>query len=253
MMKLKAQLDYKEPLMMPRIVEYGIEGGVPGNVFLLRNQMTLSSDWVEVSQEKLLSLVAERLIDANSNVNNKDAGYVENQQQNIGDAIDLLPRLTTAINVNLKFMRIDDFKFSRECATFDQLDISLCHGWIVDPHRAHMFFEVVHICSNDIDESTYVLGMAFICFKEFDEKNEACIYVNFLGVLACDPQDVVGCEDGRARVFNMYGKKWSRIIKMHEGPVTHLSFSDDQLLIGGSSYGRISLSDLSSDQQVAAL
>ncbi|GKA99409.1 F-box/WD-40 repeat-containing protein [Tanacetum coccineum] len=68
-----------------------------------------------------------------------------------------------------------------------------------------------------------------------------------------DPEVVVGCEDGRARVFDMYGKKWSRIIKMHEGPVTCLSFSDDQLLIGGFSYGRISLSDLSSDQQVAAL
>nr|GFA57755.1 protein FAM63B [Tanacetum cinerariifolium] len=40
-----------------------------GNVLLLRNQLTLISDWVEVSQEKLLSLVAERLIDANSNVN----------------------------------------------------------------------------------------------------------------------------------------------------------------------------------------
>ncbi|GKE47497.1 ubiquitin carboxyl-terminal hydrolase MINDY-2, partial [Tanacetum coccineum] len=97
------------------------------NVLLLRNQLTLSSDWVEVSQEKLLSLLAERLIDANNNVNNKDAGYVENQQQNIGDAIDLLPRLTTAINVNLKFTRIDDFEFTRECATFDQLDIPLCH------------------------------------------------------------------------------------------------------------------------------
>nr|GEU95095.1 ubiquitin carboxyl-terminal hydrolase MINDY-1 [Tanacetum cinerariifolium] len=103
------------------------------NVLLLRNQLTLSSDWVEVSQEKLLSLVAERLIDANSNVNNKDAGYVENQQQIIGDAIDLLPRLTTGINVNLKFTRIDDFEFTRECAIFDLLDIPLCHGWIVDP------------------------------------------------------------------------------------------------------------------------
>lgn len=103
------------------------------NVLLLRNQLTLSSDWVEVSQEKLLSLVAERLIDANSIVNNIDAGYVENQQQKIGDAIDLLPRLTTGINVNLKFTRIDDFEFTRECAIFDLLDIPLCHGWIVDP------------------------------------------------------------------------------------------------------------------------
>ncbi|KAI3741435.1 hypothetical protein L1987_59107 [Smallanthus sonchifolius] len=68
-----------------------------------------------------------------------------------------------------------------------------------------------------------------------------------------DPEAIVGCEDGRARLFDMYGRKWSRIIKMHNGPITCLSVSDDQLLIGGSSFGHISLSDLSSDQQVATL
>ncbi|KAG8659308.1 ubiquitin carboxyl-terminal hydrolase MINDY-1 isoform X1 [Manihot esculenta] len=103
------------------------------NVLLLRNNLNLSPDISEVSQEKLLSLVAERLIDSNSNVNNKDAGYVENQQQNIADAIDLLPRLTTGIDVNIKFRRIDDFEFTPECAIFDLLDIPLYHGWIVDP------------------------------------------------------------------------------------------------------------------------
>lgn len=40
---------------------------------------------------------------------NKDAGYVENQQQNIADAIDLLPRLATGIDVNIKFRRLDLF------------------------------------------------------------------------------------------------------------------------------------------------
>ncbi|XP_027361034.1 ubiquitin carboxyl-terminal hydrolase MINDY-2 [Abrus precatorius] len=103
------------------------------NVLLLRNNLNLSPDIAEVSQEKLLSLVAERLIDSNSNVNNKDAGYVENQQQNIADAIDLLPRLATGIDVNIQFRRIDDFEFTPECAIFDLLDIPLYHGWIVDP------------------------------------------------------------------------------------------------------------------------
>ncbi|CAJ2650579.1 unnamed protein product [Trifolium pratense] len=103
------------------------------NVLLLRNQLSLSLDIAEISQERLLSLVAERLIDSNSNVNNKDVGYVENQQQNIADAIDLLPRLATGIDVNLKFTRIDDFEFTPECAIFDLLDIPLYHGWIVDP------------------------------------------------------------------------------------------------------------------------
>lgn len=42
----------------------------------------------------------------------KDAEYVENQQQNIADAIDLLPQLTTGIDVNVKFCRSDlGFKF----------------------------------------------------------------------------------------------------------------------------------------------
>ncbi|KAL5167779.1 Ubiquitin carboxyl-terminal hydrolase MINDY-1 [Glycine soja] len=104
-----------------------------GNVLLLRNNLNLSPDIAEVSQEKLLSLVAERLIDSNSSVNGKDAGYVENQQQNIADAIDLLPRLATGIDVNIKFRRITDFEFTRECAIFDLLDIPLYHGWMVDP------------------------------------------------------------------------------------------------------------------------
>ncbi|KAL2972541.1 hypothetical protein AAZX31_14G000100 [Glycine max] len=91
-----------------------------GNVLLLRNNLNLSPDIAEVSQEKLLSL-------------GKDAGYVENQQQNIADAIDLLPRLATGIDVNIKFRRIADFEFTRECAIFDLLDIPLYHGWMVDP------------------------------------------------------------------------------------------------------------------------
>ncbi|KAJ0906878.1 putative MINDY deubiquitinase [Helianthus annuus] len=111
---------------------------VLGNVLLLRNNLNLSADVAEVSQEKLLSLVAERLIDSNSNVNNKDVGYIENQQQNISDAIDLLPRLTTGIDVNLKFTRISDFEFTRECAIFDLLDIPLYHGWIVDPQACSL-------------------------------------------------------------------------------------------------------------------
>lgn len=96
---------------------------------------------------------------------NKDEGYAENQQQNIADAIDLLPRLATGIDVNIKFRRlnsfsppvpcgyylfltlinmqemcrIDDFEFTRECAIFDLLDIPLYHGWIVDPQVCPFF------------------------------------------------------------------------------------------------------------------
>ncbi|PWZ23396.1 Ubiquitin carboxyl-terminal hydrolase MINDY-1 [Zea mays] len=103
------------------------------NVLLLKNVISLNPDAGEVSQQKLLSLVAERLIDPNIAGQDKDEEYVCNREQNIADAIDLLPRLATGIDVNVMFRKIDDFEFTRERAIFDLLDIPLYHGWIVDP------------------------------------------------------------------------------------------------------------------------
>ncbi|KAK2968264.1 hypothetical protein RJ640_027653 [Escallonia rubra] len=68
-----------------------------------------------------------------------------------------------------------------------------------------------------------------------------------------DPNAVVGCEDGRARVFDMYLKKWSQIIKIHDGPVTCLSLTEDQMIIGGSSVGSITVSCSSANERVATL
>ncbi|GJR96840.1 succinate-semialdehyde dehydrogenase, mitochondrial [Tanacetum coccineum] len=78
------------------------------------------------------------------------------------------------------------------CIIFDDADLEVAlkgsaYIYILG-RRAYMFLEGVHICSNEFDEKaqraymffeecTYVLGMALICFKEFNEKHEACIYV----------------------------------------------------------------------------
>lgn len=105
------------------------------NVLLLKNSLNLDPDTAEVSEEMLLSLVAQRLIDSNSNVNNKDVGFLANQQRNVADAIDLLPRLATGIDLNVKFRRIDDFEFIGERAIFDLLEIPVYHGWIVNPQE----------------------------------------------------------------------------------------------------------------------
>ncbi|VVB07686.1 unnamed protein product [Arabis nemorensis] len=77
------------------------------NVLLLRNNLNLNPDCYEVSQERLLSLVVDRLIDSNK-----------------------IPIVTMNL---LPGCRIDDFEFTPECAIFDLLDIPLYHGWIVDP------------------------------------------------------------------------------------------------------------------------
>nr|GMD98773.1 ubiquitin carboxyl-terminal hydrolase MINDY-2 [Ipomoea batatas] len=112
---------------------YGIFKSSSSNILLLTNRLELSPDVPEVSQQKLLSLVAKRLKYSTSNVNDKDAEYVKNQQQKVTDAIDLLPRLATGLFVNTKFERIGDFEYTGELAIFELLDIPLYHGWIVDP------------------------------------------------------------------------------------------------------------------------
>ncbi|XP_019453012.1 PREDICTED: ubiquitin carboxyl-terminal hydrolase MINDY-1-like [Lupinus angustifolius] len=123
----------------------------------------------------MLSLVAERLLDSNTNLNNKNVGYVENQQQNIAVAIDLLPRLATGIDVNFKFRRIDDFEFTRECAIFDLLDIPLYHGWIVDPQD--------YDTANAIESKSYntLMGEREICV--FLQNNHFSTMFKFEGVL----------------------------------------------------------------------
>ncbi|KAK6933856.1 F-box domain [Dillenia turbinata] len=68
-----------------------------------------------------------------------------------------------------------------------------------------------------------------------------------------DPEAVVGCEDGAARVFDMYNQKCSQIIRMHAGPLTCLCLTDSQMIISGSSAGRITISGLSGDGPLATM
>ncbi|GBG84165.1 hypothetical protein CBR_g38139 [Chara braunii] len=98
---------------------------------LLRNTISIRGEPSEILLEDLMHLVADRLLD--SNVETADDEYGRNKRQNIEDAIQLLPRLATGIDVNVRFRNIHDFEFTRECAIFDLLDISIVHGWIIDP------------------------------------------------------------------------------------------------------------------------
>ncbi|KAI8027942.1 F-box/WD-40 repeat-containing protein [Camellia lanceoleosa] len=111
----------------------------------------------------------------------------------------------------------------------------------------------------DFDESKVVglVGTRICIWRRNGKRNifssREGLFSRGLCMRYVDPEAVVGCEDGTARLFDMYSRKCSQIIKMHAGPVTCLGLSDDQLIVSGSSLGSVSLSDLSSDQRVAAL
>nr|XP_023876161.1 F-box/WD-40 repeat-containing protein At3g52030 [Quercus suber]POE81541.1 f-box/wd-40 repeat-containing protein [Quercus suber] len=119
--------------------------------------------------------------------------------------------------------------------------------------------DTVPLVDFDFDESKIVgLVGTRICIWRRNGKrsifpsNEGT-FVKGLCMRYNDPEAVVGCEDGTARLFDMYSRKCSRIIRMRAGPVTCLCLSDDQLILSGSSLGSITVSGILSDQQVATL
>ena len=125
------------------------------NVLLLRNAVTLQGDpdRPEVSTQELMSLVATRILDANARTATTgtdvdgasvkgtdfeamDAEQAEamrqNQEQNVSDAMAVLPSLATGLDVNVRFRHALDFEFTAELAIFDLLDVTLCHAWVCD-------------------------------------------------------------------------------------------------------------------------
>lgn len=62
--------------------------------------------------------------------------YKANLRRNVSDAIAILGKLTTGIDVNVRFHDIKGFEFTDEISIFDLMDISLVHGWLLDPQAS---------------------------------------------------------------------------------------------------------------------
>ncbi|NWU50720.1 MINY1 hydrolase, partial [Dromas ardeola] len=60
-------------------------------------------------------------------------GLQLNFQQNINDTMTVLPKLSTGLDVNVRFTGVSDFEYTPECIVFDLLNVPLYHGWLVDP------------------------------------------------------------------------------------------------------------------------
>lgn len=102
-------------------------------------------------QDRLVSLVAGYLLDANDEQKlgkGLPEEYKANLRKNVADAIGILSKLTTGIDVNVRFHDVKGFEFTDEIAIFDLLDISLVHGWLVDPQVQTHSSTHVCICIN---------------------------------------------------------------------------------------------------------
>uniref|UniRef100_A0A0E0MD66 F-box domain-containing protein n=1 Tax=Oryza punctata TaxID=4537 RepID=A0A0E0MD66_ORYPU len=68
-----------------------------------------------------------------------------------------------------------------------------------------------------------------------------------------DPEVVIGCEDGRAFVYDMYSRSCSSIYRLHSSPLTCLTITDNQLIAAGSTFGNVAIADQTTGQKLGVL
>lgn len=103
------------------------------NVLLLREKVKFPDMLEQISDNQLLTYLGECIMDYVPADMENDENAVLNLEQNIHDAIEILPKLKTGLDVNIRFTGITDFEYTPECIIFDLLRIPLYHGWLSDP------------------------------------------------------------------------------------------------------------------------
>ena len=73
-------------------------------------------------------------------------------EANVSDAVILLPKLQTGLDVNVKFSGVSDFEYTPECIIFDLFNIVLYHGWLVDPQQEEVVKAVDGLSYNQLVE-----------------------------------------------------------------------------------------------------
>ncbi|XP_076450790.1 ubiquitin carboxyl-terminal hydrolase MINDY-1-like [Babylonia areolata] len=101
------------------------------NVLLLKGKVCLAPLVEMITSEQLMAHLGDCVVE--SKPKNLDEAHRVNYEQNMQDAMNLMYKLQTGLDVNVKFTGVSDFEYTSECIIFDLLEIGLYHGWLVDP------------------------------------------------------------------------------------------------------------------------
>ncbi|XP_058521765.1 ubiquitin carboxyl-terminal hydrolase MINDY-2 isoform X3 [Ochotona princeps] len=101
------------------------------NVLLLAWKVKLPPMMEIITAEQLMEYLGDYMLDAKP----KEISEIQrlNYEQNMSDAMAVLHKLQTGLDVNVRFTGVRVFEYTPECIVFDLLDIPLYHGWLVDP------------------------------------------------------------------------------------------------------------------------
>ncbi|XP_035223288.1 ubiquitin carboxyl-terminal hydrolase MINDY-2-like, partial [Stegodyphus dumicola] len=144
------------------------------NVLIMKGRITLPSLVDFVTTENLMEYLGDCILD--SIPKNIPEGTQLNYEQNMHDAMAVLPKLQTGLDVNVKFTGISDFEYTPECIIFDLLRIPLYHGWLIDPQMTDVVKAVGKCSYNQLVEKIINSKSSL----DADQATEALVAENFL-------------------------------------------------------------------------
>ncbi|KAM5291679.1 ubiquitin carboxyl-terminal hydrolase MINDY-2 [Ctenodactylus gundi] len=120
------------------------------NVLLLAWKVKLPPMMEIITAEQLMEYLGDYMLDAKP----KEISEIQrlNYEQNMSDAMAVLHKLQTGLDVNVKFTGVRVFEYTPECIVFDLLDIPLYHGWLVDPQTDDVVKAVGNCSYNQLVE-----------------------------------------------------------------------------------------------------
>ncbi|XP_015666531.1 ubiquitin carboxyl-terminal hydrolase MINDY-2 [Protobothrops mucrosquamatus] len=148
------------------------------NALLLAWKVKLPPMMEIVTAEQLMEYLGDYILDSKP----KEISEIQrlNYEQNVSDAMAILHKLQTGLDVNVKFTGVRVFEYTPECIVFDLLDIPLYHGWLVDPQVGDVVKAVGNCSYNQLVEK-------IICCKQSDNselREEGSIAEQFLSSTA---------------------------------------------------------------------
>ncbi|XP_075048869.1 ubiquitin carboxyl-terminal hydrolase MINDY-1 isoform X2 [Mixophyes fleayi] len=120
------------------------------NILFLRWKVKLPPQKEVITSEELMAHLGDCILSIQPQENSEALQL--NFQQNVNDAMTILPKLSTGLDVNVRFTGVSDFEYTPECIVFDLLNIPLYHGWLVDPQSAETVEAVGKLSYNQLVE-----------------------------------------------------------------------------------------------------
>ncbi|XP_032089720.1 ubiquitin carboxyl-terminal hydrolase MINDY-1 [Thamnophis elegans] len=120
------------------------------NILFLQWKVKLPAQKEVVTSDELMAYLGDCILSIKPQ---DQAEAVQlNFQQNVNDAMTVLSKLSTGLDVNVRFTGVSDFEYTPECIVFDLLNVPLYHGWLVDPQILEVAGAVSKLSYNQLVE-----------------------------------------------------------------------------------------------------